>query len=102
MTDQDDRYITEASREAAKRQKAAEKEAVRAAEQAAKAAVEGLALGADYTVSVYEAKDGWRWRVKASNGNVVADSGEAYENRVDCEDIAHALFDRNPSVAYLS
>jgi hypothetical protein len=32
----------------------------------------------------------------------VADSGEAYENRVDCEDIAHALFDRNPSVAYLS
>ena len=27
---------------------------------------------------IYRAKDGWRWRLKASNGRIVADSGEAY------------------------
>lgn len=27
---------------------------------------------------VYEARDGWRWRLKATNGRIIADSGEAY------------------------
>jgi uncharacterized protein YegP (UPF0339 family) len=31
-----------------------------------------------YTVTVYKAADGWRWRMKAANGRTVADSGEAY------------------------
>lgn len=29
---------------------------------------------------VWEAKDGWRWRLKAGNGEVVA-TGEAYSSR---------------------
>lgn len=30
---------------------------------------------------LYEAKDGWRWRLIASNGRIVADSGEAYHSQ---------------------
>lgn len=30
---------------------------------------------------VYEAKDGFRWRLLAGNGKVIADSGEAYVTR---------------------
>ena len=26
----------------------------------------------------------WRWRLKAANGNIIADSGEGYRNRQDC------------------
>lgn len=29
-------------------------------------------------VHVYEARDGWRWRLRAGNGRIVAESGEAY------------------------
>jgi uncharacterized protein len=28
---------------------------------------------------------GWRWRLRAQNGNVVADSAEGYVRREDCE-----------------
>jgi uncharacterized protein YegP (UPF0339 family) len=27
----------------------------------------------------------WRWRLRVQNGNVVADSGEGYARREDCE-----------------
>ncbi len=27
----------------------------------------------------------WRWRLRMTNGNVVADSAEGYAQRVDCE-----------------
>lgn len=27
----------------------------------------------------------WRWRLRATNGNVVADSAEGYRHRGDCE-----------------
>lgn len=27
---------------------------------------------------LYEAEDGWRWQIKARNGRIVAESGEAY------------------------
>lgn len=27
----------------------------------------------------------WRWRLKASNGKIVADSGEGYHNKSDAE-----------------
>jgi uncharacterized protein YegP (UPF0339 family) len=30
---------------------------------------------------VYRAQDGWRWRAEAANGEVVSESGEAYENK---------------------
>lgn len=31
-----------------------------------------------YVFEVYRAKDGWRWRLWARNGRIVAVSGEAY------------------------
>ena len=34
---------------------------------------------------VYEAKDGWRWKLIAANGRIIADSGEAYVSRRGCE-----------------
>lgn len=35
---------------------------------------------------VYEdSRKGFRWRLKASNGNVVAGSSESYKRRADCE-----------------
>lgn len=30
---------------------------------------------------LYEGKDGWRWRLVAKNGRIVADSGEAYHGQ---------------------
>ncbi len=27
----------------------------------------------------------WRWRLRVDNGNVIADSGEGYARREDCE-----------------
>jgi uncharacterized protein YegP (UPF0339 family) len=32
---------------------------------------------------VYRADDGWRWRARARNGRILADSGEAYTRRYD-------------------
>lgn len=32
-------------------------------------------------VTIYHAKDGWRWRLRAANGRIVAESGEAYTER---------------------
>lgn len=43
------------------------------------------------TVEIYEARRGlalrkqWRWRARAANGRVVANSGEGYNNRADLE-----------------
>jgi len=30
------------------------------------------------TIETYKAKDGYRWRARAENGRILADSGEAY------------------------
>lgn len=35
-------------------------------------------------LEIYKAKDGWRWRVIANNGNILADSGQAYGDKRDC------------------
>lgn len=35
--------------------------------------------------TVYKAKDGYRWRLTASNGRILADSGEAYVRRYECK-----------------
>ena len=32
----------------------------------------------------YEAKDGWRWRLFASNGQIIATGGEAYSSKQGC------------------
>lgn len=32
-----------------------------------------------------DAKGEWRWRLRARNGEVVAESGEGYVRREDCE-----------------
>lgn len=36
-----------------------------------------------HTLELYRAKDGWRWRRRASNHEVISDSGEAYVDRRD-------------------
>lgn len=33
---------------------------------------------------VYPAKDGFRWRLRAANGRIIAESGEAYTRKRDC------------------
>ena len=33
------------------------------------------------TITLYRAPDGWRWRYTASNGRVLADSGQGYSRR---------------------
>lgn len=33
-------------------------------------------------IEIYEATDGFRWRLKARNGKVLADSGESYKKRL--------------------
>lgn len=43
------------------------------------------------TMIVYWADDGWRWRLVAPNGKIVADSGEAYKRRYDCKVAAQHL-----------
>lgn len=36
------------------------------------------------TFEVYTAKDGVRWRARHRNGNILADSGEAYSTSAGC------------------
>lgn len=32
-----------------------------------------------------DAAGDWRWRLRTTNGNIVADSAEGYRHRADCE-----------------
>jgi uncharacterized protein YegP (UPF0339 family) len=34
-------------------------------------------------LTIYRADDGWRWRYTASNGRILADSGQGYSRRID-------------------
>lgn len=44
------------------------------------------------TITVYRDKaGGWRWRLKASNGRKVADSGEAYASQTNANRAAARL-----------
>ena len=37
------------------------------------------------TVNLYKDKRGkWRWNIKATNGNILADSGQGYSRKQDC------------------
>lgn len=50
-------------------------------------------------IEVYEDAAGeTRWRVKADNNRVVADSGEGYQNRSDAVDEARRLFGEDVEV----
>jgi len=40
--------------------------------------------------AIYKAKDGYRWRLKAKNGKIIAEGGEAYKRRPE----HHVLFSR--------
>lgn len=40
---------------------------------------------------IYKAKDGYRWRMISSNGNIVAESGEPYTRPYDCKKAAGNL-----------
>ena len=41
---------------------------------------------------VFKDKSGdWRWRLKADNGNIVADSAEGYENKIHCIGMIHGI-----------
>ena len=33
---------------------------------------------------IRKALDGWRWRLRAANNKIIAESGEAYVNKQDC------------------
>lgn len=33
----------------------------------------------------YDVSNDWRWRLRATNGKIIATSGEGYENKGDCE-----------------
>jgi uncharacterized protein YegP (UPF0339 family) len=47
------------------------------------------------TIHVYKGKGGsqrWRWRAVASNGQIVADSGEAYLTKWNCKRAARRVF----------
>ena len=42
---------------------------------------------------LYEDDDGeWRWRAKSSNGQIVASSGEGYQNHADALKAVESLF----------
>jgi uncharacterized protein YegP (UPF0339 family) len=40
-----------------------------------------------HQAEVYRAKDGWRWRLWAKNGRIVAESGESYRSKYRCSDM---------------
>ena len=49
--------------------------------------------GALTHIDIYQDKaGGWRWRAKAPNGRIVADSGEAYHSKWNAERAAAYLF----------
>ena len=39
-------------------------------------------------LTIYPARDGWRWRLVAKNNRIVADSGEAYETASNAKRLA--------------
>ena len=43
------------------------------------------------TFDIYAAADGWRWRLLAANGRIIAESGEAYTRQRDCRRAVKAL-----------
>lgn len=46
-----------------------------------------------HTLEFRRDTDGWRWRYVASNGNILAHSGESYRRRIDCIRAAGVVVD---------
>jgi len=47
-----------------------------------------------YRITTYQDRAGqWRWRMRASNGKIVADSAEGYTRRDSCERAAKRVQD---------
>lgn len=42
----------------------------------------------------------WRWRLKADNGRIIADSGESYYNKQDCLQAVTLVKSSNSSPVY--
>ena len=42
---------------------------------------------------IYKAKDGWRWHLYASNGRLVAESGESYKQKISMKRSIQSLVD---------
>lgn len=53
--------------------------------------VERLKTGEGTEREVYEATNGWRWRLVHTNGEVLAESQHAYEERADAESAVEAV-----------
>lgn len=49
-------------------------------------------IGASMKFQIYKDSRGeWRWRIRAANGKIVADSGEGYKNQQDCIDMIRKI-----------
>jgi uncharacterized protein YegP (UPF0339 family) len=47
---------------------------------------------------VYKDANGeYRWRLRAGNGRVIADSGEGYERKIDCEHGIELIKEESPT-----
>jgi len=44
-----------------------------------------------YRIQIYNARDGWRWRMLAPNNRIVAESGEAYTRKASASRAASRL-----------
>ncbi len=44
----------------------------------------------EYRIEMWRSKDGWRWRIRHVNGNILA-SSEAYSTKKDCRDTVAGL-----------
>lgn len=45
----------------------------------------------------YKSGDEWYWRLRAANGEPIADSGEGYKEKSDCTHGIHLVMDTNRS-----
>ena len=45
----------------------------------------------NYIIEYYKARNGYRWRLKGGNGQVVADSGEAYSTKANAARAWHHI-----------
>lgn len=53
------------------------------------------------TITIYEDSGGeWRWRLRAGNGETVADSAEGYDSRYNAERAVHNLRVLLPSARF--
>lgn len=43
-----------------------------------------------------DSSDDYRWRLRTENGNIIADSGQGYSRRTDCENGIEAVKKKAP------